>query len=34
MIVSKKGTIKYFGTLNSSKSETYNNFYELIENEK
>lgn len=34
MIVSKKGTIKYFGTLNINDNETYNNIYDLIENEK
>lgn len=34
MVIAKDGTIKYFGTLNSSKTETYNNIYKLIENEK
>lgn len=34
MIVSKKGEIKYFGSLHILPTETYNNFYDLIENEK
>jgi len=34
MIVSKKGQIKYFGNLNTGATETYNNIYDLIENEK
>lgn len=34
MIIGKDGKIKYFGGLNTSQVETYNNIYELIENEK
>lgn len=34
MIVGKDGKIKYFGSLNTHEMETYNNIYELIENEK
>ncbi|WMW77690.1 TlpA disulfide reductase family protein [Flavobacterium sp. 20NA77.7] len=34
MIVSKDGKIKYFGSLNTSRVETYNNIYDLVQNEK
>lgn len=34
MIIGKDGKIKYFGSLNTSQVETYNNIYELIENER
>lgn len=34
MVVGKDSTIKYFGSLNMDKLETYNNIYDLIENEK
>ncbi len=34
MIINKKGKIIYFGSLNVEKNETYNNIYNLIENEK
>lgn len=34
MIIGKDGKIKYFGSLNIGKSETYNNIYDLIEHEK
>ncbi len=34
MIIGKDGKIKYFGDLNIETSETYNNIYELIDNEK
>jgi thiol-disulfide isomerase/thioredoxin len=34
MIIDKKNKIKYFGTLNVEKNETYNNIYNLIDNEK
>ena len=34
MIIGKDGKIKYFGSLNIDKLETYNNIYELIENER
>ena len=34
MIVGKDGEIKYFGDLNIDELETYNNIYDLIENEK
>ena len=30
MVIAKNGTIKYFGTLNSAKAESYNNIYKLI----
>lgn len=34
IIIGKDGKIKYFGNLNMDANETYNNIYELIENEK
>lgn len=34
MIVAKDGRIKYFGNLNTDKLETYNNIYDIIDNEK
>lgn len=34
MIIGKDGKIKYFGSLNINELETYNNIYELIENER
>lgn len=34
IIIGKDGKIKYIGSLNMEKFETYNNIYDLIENEK
>lgn len=34
MIIGKDGKIKYFGTLNVDERESYNNIYQLIENER
>jgi thiol-disulfide isomerase/thioredoxin len=34
VVVGKDNKIKYFGSLNTDKLETYNNMYDIIENEK